>query len=940
MTTPFLQRVAQDIIAKYGGHFQQICIIVPSQRAHKFLLSYLSKELKTTFIAPKIITIDEFMSSLSGLSTADNMQLLLEMFVLNKEMNPEVDNDLVKFSGWAQQFLGDINDIDLHLADAKSLFTTIADIKELALFNTPYEERTARQRAWLLFFQKLYIFYEKFNISLLQRHIGYQGMIYRYVAEHIHEIIETISYKKVVFCGFNALSKSEIKLFDALKKEGIAEMYWDADSYYLNDPIRDAGKFLRQNFKELNINKPTFISDDLSQSSKTIHIVAAQNNIAQAKFVAELFENSTSIDASDTVIVPADEGLLLPLLYSIPQTKMNVTMGLPIANTQLYSLFVLIFEMQQNMQRTSELKPRYQNKFYIKDVMALLSHVHIVEYGDRNGVDFNAVCFEIQRSKKHFLLVDELIKFSGAKQLTSFFEILFATWDSSVKAIELMQELLEIISTQLLNEVAKTEIKKNPENLIFSNTYNALKTVFERLNEVGKIYGEVIDVNNLRFLFDSEAQKETLSFKGDADTGLQLMGVLETRTLDFKNVILLSVNEGVLPSGKSTNSLIPFDVKRYYDLPSYQYKDAVFSYHFFRLLQRAEIAYILYNEGGSDGKAEKSRFVKQLMLELPRVNQNINMIAHSVGLDAKMNKLPPISIEKSPTVTEAIANIRRFSPSSLSIYINCPLQFYFSTVIRLKKNEEILDQADDATLGNVIHATLEELYTPCIDSVVKIDALNTKKMDDLICTHFANPNHNVVVSREDLEFGRNRLVREIALRYVENVINSDKNSEIAFTLRSLEKELSFEINIHGKMVTLYGKADRIDQFPNGAIRIVDYKTGNVDAKKLKVKYIPDLFVNPDLGKAFQLMMYALMYQRSQNTNNDICSGIVSTRERNAPFNALIVNETELMNTEIIAEFEENLELMLHEIHDPELAFNQTSDLKRCSYCDYKSICNR
>ncbi len=940
MTNPFLHLVAQDLIAKHGDKLSRICVVVPSQRAHKFLLSYLSKELKKTFIAPKIVTIDELMSSLSGLSTADNMQLLLEMFILNKELNPDGDNDLIKFSGWAQQFLGDISDIDLHLVDAKSLFTTIADIKELALFNTPIHERTTRQNAWLIFFKKLYVFYEKFNISLLQRHMGYQGMIYRYVADHLHEIIETIEYEKIVFCGFNALSKSEMKLFDLLKKEGIAEMYWDADSYYLNSQIRDAGRFLRQNFKELDINKPSFISNELTNSDKTFHIIAAQNNIAQAKFVANLFTQESEMDLSKTVIVPADEGLLLPLLNSIPVEKMNVTMGLPIANTQLYSLFVLIFEMQQNMQRTSELKPRYENKFYIKDVTALLSHVHIVEYGVRNGVDFNAVCFEIQRSKKHFLLVDELIKYSGAKQLSTFFELLFAPWTTSVMAIKLMQELLETISLQLLLGENKKNLKANPEKLIFSNTYNALMSVFERLNEAGKMYGEVIDVTNLRFLFDSEAQKETLSFKGDAEDGLQLMGVLETRTLDFENVILLSVNEGVLPSGKTTNSLIPFDVKRYYELPSYQYKDAVFAYHFFRLLQRASNVYILYNEGGNDGKAEKSRFVKQLQLELPRANSKAKIVSQSIGLDAKMEKLPSVSIVKTPTVMEAIANIRRFSPSSLSIYINCPLQFYYSSVIRLKKNDEIQDQADDATLGNVIHGVLEDLYTPFINSVVKIESIKTDKMDDLICSHFANPSHNVVISREDLEFGRNRLVREIALRYVENVINSDKNSEIAMTLRSLEKELTHDLSINKTMVSLYGKADRIDQFPDGAIRIVDYKTGNVDTKKLKVKNIPEMFTNPDLGKAFQLMMYALMYKRSQNTNYDICSGIVSTRERNAPFNPLEVNETELMDAGTITEFEENLISMLYEIHDPNVEFSQTNDTKRCSYCDYKSICNR
>lgn len=940
MTIPFLHYVARDLIAKYDDGLSRICVVVPSQRAHKFLLSYLSKELKKTFIAPKIITIDELMSSLSGLNPIDNMQLLLEMFILNKEINPGGDNDMIKFSGWAQQFLGDINDIDLHLVDAKALFTTVADIKELALFNTPEQERSARQKAWLIFFKKLYVFYEKFNISLLQRHMGYQGMIYRYVAEHVHELIETISESKIVFCGFNALTVSEQKLFDALMKEGKADIYWDADNYYLKDPMRDAGRFMRQNFNVLKIEKPSLISDHLTQSEKTIHVVAAQNNIAQAKYVGELLSVDSSMDLSNTVIVPADESLLLPLLYSIPVDKMNVTMGLPISQTQLYSLFVLIFEMQQTMQRTTELKPRYKDKFYVKDIVALLSHVHITEFGKRNGVDFDGLCLEIQRSKRHFLTVDELIKFSGATGLSDFLNTLFAPWNNSVEAIAMMQKLLGLIAQSLIGEATQKELNGNPEKLIFTNTYYALTSVFERLAEVGKMYSDVIDVPNLRFLFDSEAQKETLSFKGDAEVGLQLMGVLETRTLDFENIIFCSVNEGVLPTGKSVNSLIPFDVKRYYDLPSYQYKDAVFAYHFFRLLQRAKNVHILYNEGGSDGKAERSRFVDQLMLELPRVNPRVNIIEQSIQIDAKMETLPSITVAKTETVMEAIKSINRFSPSSLSKYINCPLQFYFASVLRLKKPDELLEEADDATLGNVIHGVLEDLYTPFINAKINLKPVDPKRMDELVRKHFANPNHKVVLTDDELDFGRNRLVREIAVRYIENVLNSDMQANNTVVLRSLEEELSFGVTIADHPVTFYGKADRIDQLENGTIRIIDYKTGRVDAAKLKVTVIPEMFVKPDLGKAFQLMMYGLMYHRQVSANSQLCSGIVSTRDKNAPFSPLQLVDSEIIDHELLAEFEQNLINMLHEIHDPALEFAQTSDIKRCSYCDYKSVCNR
>lgn len=937
---PFLQQVARSLISKDLDRFDQICIVVPSQRAHTFLLSFLSQELKRTFIAPKVVTIDEFMSTLSGLKAIDNTQLLLEMFVLNQKINPSGDNDMVKFSGWAQQFLGDINDMDLHLVDAKSLFTTVADIKELALFNTPLEERSARQLAWLEFFKRLWLFYSEFNVSLLNRHSGYQGMIYRYVAEHIHELIPNIGYSKVVFCGFNALTVAEKKVIEVLLREQIAETYWDADEYYLNDSMRDAGQFLRQNFVEFNLKEPNFRARDFAEIPKEIHVVAAQHNMAQAKFVGELFSDPSRFDLDKTVVVPADESLLVPLLYSIPVRKMNITMGLPIAHTQLFSFYTLLFDMQQNAQRVSELQSRNSNKVYVKDLVTILGHAYSRDILAGFNANADEVVSRVQRSKRVFFTLEEIKKLVDDRALDEFLETAFTVWQSASEGLARLRQLLAVFGDKLLSTASQKEIMENPEKLIFSNAYLALSRVLERLSEAAQLFGEVIDVANLRFLFDTEAHKETLSFKGDAKEGLQLMGVLETRTLDFDNVIFLSVNEGVLPSGKTVNSLIPYDVKRYYKLPSYQYKDAVFAYHFFRLLQRASRVYLVYNSGSADGKAERSRFVNQLLLELPKYNPNTRIIHHTLNVEASIDALPPISIAKTTPVLEAIRAIPRYSPSSLSKYINCPLQFYFASVQKIQEPDELLDAVDDATLGNVIHGTLEDIYKPFINAKIDLKPIPPERLNALIYHHFANPNHKVVLNAEDLEFGKNRLVREIAVRYIENVLNADMLASQPVVLRSLEQELSYEFMVVGCPVKLFGKADRIDQLEDGTIRIIDYKTGRVDASKLKVKSIGDLFVKPDLGKAFQLMMYALMYHHDVSNHHSICSGIVSTREKNAPFNPLLMLDSEVVDPELIAGFEERLMQMLREIHDPEVPFRQTEDTKLCGFCTYKAICNR
>lgn len=938
--TPFLEQVAQQIITQHSQNLDQICIVVPSQRAHSFLLSYLSKELKIAFIAPKIITIDEFMSSISGLTPIDNTHLLLELFVLNQKINHSTDQDLVKFSGWAQQFLGDINEIDLHLADPKALFTTIADVKELALFGTQTVEYSPRQVAWLQFFKKLHVLYSEFNSALLIRHAGYQGLIYRYTAEHIHELMGSISYHKVLFCGFNALTPAEKKVINALLIEQKAALYWDADEYYLNDPMKDAGQFLRQNFIDLKLDNPSFISSDFASISKEIHLIAAQNNLAQAKFTGELLSKFAPKDLEKTVIVPADENLLLPLLNAIPIQQMNITMGLPIAYTKLYSFFLLLFDLQQNSQRSAELKPRYENKIFVRDVVAIFEHAYTSDICAHYKIDSEELIVHLHHAKKVFLTIKEIEKIISHQPLNEFANALFSIWHVPADGLTCIKKTLDLFANTLISKDPNFGKFESPEKLIFSNGAIALSKVLKRLEEAITLFGNVIDVPTLKFLFETEAHKETISFKGDAKVGLQLMGVLETRTLDFEHVIFLSANEGVIPSGKTNTSLIPYDVKRYFKIPSHQYKDAVFSYHFFRLLQRASTIYLLYNSGANDGKAERSRFVQQLLLELPKFNPNTKIFQHAIAINADINIQSNLIIEKSPAIIEVLKKIAHFSPSSLSKYINCSLQYYFSYIQKIKEPEELIDGIDDATLGNVIHGALEEIYTPFLNSTLKFNDTHLKKIESSVIKQFKNPNNKIILSTEDLKFGKNKLVFEIAKRYVANVLNADSIKTDPTVLLFLEQELSYRFTIDDHSIEIFGKADRIDMLSDETVRIIDYKTGNVDDKKLNVKEGHDLITKTDYSKAFQLMMYALMYARSSKTNHAICSGIVSTRDKNGTFYPLTLGDSSVINVDSISNFETELISLFEELFDPQIPFVQTSDITHCKYCDYKQICNK
>jgi ATP-dependent helicase/DNAse subunit B len=327
-------------------------------------------------------------------------------------------------------------------------------------------------------------------------------------------------------------------------------------------------------------------------------------------------------------------------------------------------------------------------------------------------------------------------------------------------------------------------------------------------------------------------------------------------------------------------------------------------------------------------------------LELPKYNPLTEIKKQTLSFDSATVNLPELSYAKTTETMEAIKAIPHFSPSSLSKYINCKLQFYFSYVLRLKVPDEMLEFADDATLGTVIHATLEEIYTPFIDAEIEIKKLSNLNIADLVTAQFAKPKNKISFTSEDLVHGRNRLAFEIATRYVENVLTVDRDSKEKHTLRTLEKELNYTLTWDENSAMLFGKADRIDELEEGSIRIIDYKTGSVDASKLKVKEIETLFYDPKQAKSFQLMMYAYMYHHAISSSEPIRSGIISIRDKKAPFNPLIVYETDVISSEILAEFEAFLRQLLSEIYDAETRFDQTQDTQRCQYCDYKTICNR
>ncbi|RBW59352.1 PD-(D/E)XK nuclease family protein [Tenacibaculum sp. E3R01] len=907
-----------DSILKTTKSFEDVEFILPSQRAGVFVKKALKDKISTGFL-PKISNIGDFIEDVSGMKKADSVQLLFYFYSIYKKEESKPDTFDV-FSSWAFTVLQDFNEIDQHLINAREIFVYLRDIHRLRKWSVSGTfQETELMKDHFAFMEKLHKLYTIFYEFLISEKKGYQGVIYRESIKLIDDYILKNKKKKFFFIGFNALNAAEELLFQKMLEAKNTEVYWDIDQAFY-ESNHQAGSFIRKyktRWKYYQKNPIQTVATHFS-SPKNIQVIGASKNITQIKYAGELLSKFSN--HNNTALVLADESLLPITLNSLPENvdAINITMGYPLKDVPTTSLLLIIFQLFINQEK---LQKKDHHLFYYKDVIALLKHPAIYQllYIEEHNIA-DSISEVIVASNTTFVNQEKITEFFTQIPIETQ-NVILPLFNPFTTVDDFLSRILNVII--VLKEVAN-ELEKEYLYRFF--------TAFIQLQNLHDTFNYIQDLKTLQQFFKQLIQSESLSFQGEPLQGLQLMGVLETRVLDFENVIITSVNEGVLPGNNQQNSFIPFDVKIEFGLPTYKEKDALFSYHFFRLLQRAKNIYILYNtEHDVFGSGEKSRFVTQL--EMMRGDLKEEIISPKIITTVTQQK----EITKNKEVLEKLRELAKkgISPSALTNYLYNPIAFYKQKILKIKEFDDVEETVAANTMGTVVHDTLEALYKPFEGKFISVEIITKmqQKTKELIVFYFSEHFKN-----GDISTGKNRLIFEVANRFVINFLKQEKellkDDNNQLKIIATEQTLATQITIEGFdfPIKIHGQVDRIDEL-NGVTRIIDYKTGKVDALNLKVL---DFSLLPELKyhKAIQVMLYTFLY--TQHTNYDFSkpleAGIISFKNLKNGF--LKMNFSSNYKTPDNEITEEKLEEFMHEIKEilkdlyhPETSFIEPTDLK-------------
>lgn len=914
--TTFLDQLAVRILERYADRLSETVIVLPSKRARVFLIEALKRHADKTFFSPRIISIEDFVAEMSGLRSLDNVELLFEFYEVYQKIH--AGNPIQKFeyfANWAVTILQDFNEIDRYLLSSDAILNYLKDIEVLKRWGLEPGEATPLIANYLQFWDRLPAYYNTFYKHLKDNGRGYQGMIYREAVHNLNAFAAANRKTPFVFAGFNALNQSEEKIFQNLHASGMAEIIWDIDKAFLDNDHHDAGLFIRrfaQHWPMYRTNPLNYIAQTFSQE-KDIRIIGTPKSVGQAKVAGSLLQEIIAEGdgtLQHTAVVLGDENLLLPVLHALPESvsALNITMGYPAKNNPVQVLLYKLFRLH-----TAAVK-RSGNGYvmYYKDVLEILTHPLVSTLIDSE----NAV--NTIRSRNYtFITHHKLTELLPENRLSA---LLFQKWDSGNPTV------LESVSEILL--ILKSNLEKSEEDRVLLAFLFSVFKIVKKLQSYFESHPDE-SLETLHSLYKQVIELAEVSFEGEPLTGLQVMGVLESRTLDFDTVIITSLNEGTFPAGKSQNSFIPYDVKREYELPTFKEKDAIYTYHFYHLLQRAKRIYLLYNteSEGLDG-GEMSRFITQLEVE--------KMPAHNLSHEIFNAPLPnvayePIVIPKTESVLERLKEIadKGFSPSSLTTYIRNPIQFYRQRILRISESDDVEENIALNTLGTIIHKTLEALYQPYIGVIFTADMIRAlePKIDFEVKRQFLE-----VYKEGETQKGRNLLAFEVAKRNVSNFIKMelqwlDAGDEVQIIALETRYERTIEHPLLPFPVKIAGEFDRLE-WRNGRIRIVDYKTGKVEARNVTLEDW-DTLADVKHEKIIQVLAYAFLYEPHAN-NSEIEVGIISFKNMKAgfmPFKfkpAGSKTSIDWVTPEISDDYYARLVELLREILDPEIPFTEVT----------------
>ncbi len=935
-----VDHIDESAVQVLKGH----CYVFPTKRGGVFFKrALLNRFGDENFILPTILSIEDLVQQMTGFNITDELTLLFNLFQVYQKRAKDLEFD--KFYAWGKIILKDYDEIDRYMADAKQIYSALQNIKEIDhVFGyndelrgiieryrtlTEKQEKTKLLTEFLKIWQEVGNVYVEYQDTLLKEEKAYGGMLYRNLAEILKQEHFDHKYNHYHICGFNALSKAEEVIFDALVKAKRATLYWDVDTYYLREKQEEAGDFVREYEKKWPDS--VWINANSLEQDKQVTVHAVPQLMGQAHLAAELMAEAVAkgFKPEESAIVLADEKLLLPLLYAIPMEgqKLNVTMGYPMKSTVVYDFALSYLELMRRAKVVNG-----DVIFHVYDLRPFLSNAYTAIFHE--GIYDHLNHWFVQEKKNKV----------GLKALMD-----------RVKSLELQALLGSKTDWETLSQSFKTYLTKifyhfkETENGIADREfiYFFLKSL-NQLNDYLKTR-EGFSLRLIKKIIQEHFRSIKIPFEGEPVRGFQIMGFLETRTLDFKNVIILSTNEGKIPAGRNLNSYIPYGLRRVFELPTFEEQDAIYAYHFKRLIQRAENVHFIYdNTVAADSTGEVSRFVLQQLRRYKRLSN------HQVEEKTYEGVIPPqadrraISIAKGPEVMHMLQRYvegneaeKFLSPTSLTTYVSCPLKFYFQYVARFSEQDQVEEDIDARNLGIVVHEVLEKLYTPYLDQEMSKEQIKVLKGFVEKQLMLSLEENKIIQPNQQLE-GRDLVTKQVMEQMVLKVLDLDMK-QAPFKMVGLERnDFQYFVSLPtGEKVKIGGTIDRIDE-KDSVTQIIDYKTGKVELasntslKMSSEEYVEAYFQNPKLKSGFQGYLYALLTR--SHLSDEVRVGILSMRHLSHGTQWLRAGQ--LVPEEVIAAFDTRLKKMVQEIYNPEVPFTQTEDLKQCEYCAFNRVCRR
>lgn len=956
----FLKLVAADLYKHTEGNLAHTAVVFPNKRAGLFFNEYLAQESESPIWSPAYVSISELFRSLSPWEVGDPVKLVCELYKIFRRETQSTET-LDDFYFWGEMLISDFDDADKNKVDTDKLFSNLQDLRNIMddytfiddeqeeairqfFQNFSIERRTALKERFISLWDVLGNIYKGFRESLASQNIAYEGMMYRHVIEHLD--VDKLPYEKYVFVGFNVLNKVEHTLFTQLKDAGKAVFYWDYDEFYMKENrqavTHEAGEFIRRNLRDF----PSPLSGELFKNlskPKEVHYIASSTENAQARYLPQWIRNNLTTPEKETAVVLCNEALLQPVLHSLPAEvkHVNITMGFPLSQTPVYSFLIALLELHTHGFNFKS------GRYTFQSVVTLLKHPYTRQLTGQAEL----LEKELTRNNRFYPLPGELGK---DEFLTRLFTPLSGNLNLCIRLSETLQQVAGIYQAN----TSGTEDTDAFNQLYRESLFKAYTTInrFRTLIEEDEL---TVQSETFRRLLVKVLSATNIPFHGEPAIGMQVMGVLETRNLDFRHLVLLSVNEGQLPKSGGDSSFIPYNLRKAFGMTTIEHKIAVYAYYFYRLLQRAERITLMYNTS-SDGlnRGEWSRFMLQFLIEWPHP-----ITRQFLEAGQSPQGTSPITVEKTPDVMrrmQSLFDVRanpkaKFSPSALNYYLDCPLKFYYRYVAGLSAPDEVSAEIDSATFGSIFHYAAEHIYKDLTThgKVINKEALETLlrnevKLQDYVDTAFKKLFFNVPQNEKPEYNGVQLINSAVITRYLKQLLQNDLRYA-PFTFIASEMEVDEPIDIQTPKGVIKsrigGIIDRMDS-KDGTLRIVDYKTGG-DADT--PPHVESLFI-PDKKRSnyvFQTFLYAAIMCRKQPTMKIAPALLYIHRAATETYSPVIQMGEPRKPKEAVEDFSkyekeyrERLQGLLEEIFNPEKSFTQTEIIEKCTYCDFKALCKR